>query len=105
MDRAVTQTLHILIVDTDRGEALATWHGSHWLLPILQTTERARAADVVRKWLSQLGLAGDVVGQWIGRAAPRSGGVDWLLVVRAAPSDNSARFANLRWAALGDLIG
>jgi hypothetical protein len=100
------QSLHLLIVDRERGDALVTWHGSRWLLPIVRMPERMRAGPVLLQWAAERGVTGDVVGQWVGRAAPEKGAIDWLVVMdatgepRAAPPSNSqsTRLAELRSA-------
>lgn len=89
------QTLHILIVDCERGLALATCYGHRWMLPVLCAPERLRAGPHVLEHVAKQGIPGTFVGQWLGRLSqpptPASSTVDWLAVVRARDSATRAR--------------
>jgi hypothetical protein len=83
--------------------ALTRSFGEHALLPVLVCNERVRGTLAVSRWLSMAGVEGAVIGQWLGRAAPTSDTVDWLVVVLS--SRGTDRPAGLRWLAserLGD---
>jgi hypothetical protein len=94
------QLLHLLIVDRDRREALATMHGSRWLLPIACCTERTRAGPLAARWIAEHGVTGYVIGQWLGRVAPANDAMDWLVVVDACRSRQAAAPPNRCWTAL-----
>ncbi len=94
--------LHILVIDADRGAALAGWHGPRWILPLACCHERARAGLVVTRWLEEQQLQGDVVGQWLGCLAPAANAIDWLVVVNAtspAAAPFGLSWTPLRWLA------
>lgn len=96
------QVLHLLIVDADGREALASWHASRWMLPIACTPERVRAGCVVRSWLAARGLTGDIIGQWLGRVGPMV--TDWLFVVHCLdPCRQLACDTALRWTSTATL--
>ena len=95
------QLLHLLIVDPARREACVTWHGRHWLLPILRCDERARATCSISRWMAEQGVAADVIGQWLGRLSPDGNSIEWLVVVRA--SREASAQSPLCWAALESL--
>jgi hypothetical protein len=97
------QLLHLLIVDRDRREALATVHGSRWLLPIACCTERTRAGPVAARWLVEHGLAAHVIGQWLGRVTPANDAMDWLVVIDARPLRGAAAPPDMRWMPLEHL--
>jgi hypothetical protein len=96
------QSLHLLIVDRRRRNALVTWHGSRWLLPIVRMPERVRAGPVLLGWAAEHGITGQIVGQWVGRAAPENDAIDWLAVMDAA-SERLTAPQNLRWTPLVEL--
>jgi hypothetical protein len=75
------QVLHLLIVDRNRGAALAARYGSRWLLPVITSREMVRAAPLVARWCAERGVASDVAGQWLGRVG--HGVTDWLLAIPA----------------------
>jgi len=77
------QVIHLLIVDRDRRTSLATMFGSRWLLPIVCCPERTRPAPLVARWLAERGIAGTIVGQWLGRLTATNGEMDWLVIVDA----------------------
>lgn len=93
------QILHLCIVDRDRAAALATWYGPKWLLPVISCSERARAAPAAARWASEVGVAWDVAGQWLGRLAAE--GTDWLIAgtAQCPPAIDS----KLQWTPLTDL--
>ena len=100
------QSLHLLIVDRGRGEALVTWHGARWLLPILSVPERVRAGPLVLQWAAERRIPGQVIGQWLGRMAQTSDAVDWLTVFLASSQDKRAAtsvLSNLHWVPLASL--
>jgi hypothetical protein len=97
------QFLHILIVDRDRCEGLATVCGSGWLLPIVRCPERTRAGPLAAGWLAEHGLSGDVIGQWLGHLTPANDAMDWLMVVDARSPRESAAIQDLRWVPLEQL--
>jgi hypothetical protein len=97
------QSLHLLIVDREDGEALATWHASRWLLPVLYIPERARAGPLALQWLLQRGIAGNVIGQWLGRATRGADAIDWLVVIDAGAHERLPATADLRWMPLQSL--
>jgi hypothetical protein len=88
--QSMRQILHLLIVDTDKA-VLATWHGSRWLLPVLTCAERVRAAPAVMRWITERGIKGEVLGQWLGRIAPEAS--DWLMVIRATAQRSASEQA------------
>jgi hypothetical protein len=94
------QYLHLLIVNRDRRQGLATVHGSRWLLPIVCCTERTRAGPLAARWIAEHGLAGHVVGQWLGRLSPAHDAMDWLVVVAARPERHGAAPPGMRWTPL-----
>jgi hypothetical protein len=97
------QSLHLLVVDLERREAVAARYGGKWILPILRTPERARAGPLLLEWASQHGIAGLVAGQWLGCVAPSSDTVDWLAVVDARAKDPAGGAASLEWRSLASL--
>lgn len=94
------QVLHLLIVDRDRGSALAAWFGTRWLLPVLTCHERARAGAMAVRWAVEHGMACEVAGQWLGRV--ETAGTDWLLIMRATTC--SSPDASLKWTPLESLL-
>ncbi len=98
------QTLHLLIVDEEHGDALVTRHGRRWLLPVVCLPERTRAGPVVLQWAAARGLTVQFVGQWLGRAASGGKTIDWLAVV-AASTDRAtaASETSLQWIDLVSL--
>jgi hypothetical protein len=96
------QSLHLLVVDADRAEALATERSAKWLLPILHMPDNVRSGPVVRRWMDARGIEGELVGQWIGRVAPTLDAVDWLGIVRAR-SRRLPPHSGTRWTALVSL--
>jgi hypothetical protein len=94
------QSLHLLIVDADAAAVLASWHGGRWLLPMLQCDERTRAGRSIAAWMADRAIAGTVVGQWLGRAAPHVDTLDWLLVVRASVRTRPGLDPALSWTPL-----
>lgn len=94
------QVLHLLVVDRDRRTALAAWHGGRWILPIVCCHERARAGIVVKRWLGQQGLTGDVAGQWVGRLAATGDAIDWLMIVRSRMHSQPVASASLIWRSI-----
>jgi hypothetical protein len=97
------QLLHLLIVDRDRREGLATVHGSRWLLPIVCCTERMRAGPLAARWIAEHGLTGHVIGQWLGRGGPAQDAMDWLVVVDVRLLRQTAAPPDLRWTPLEQL--
>ncbi|HWW87421.1 MAG TPA: hypothetical protein VNZ26_27675, partial [Vicinamibacterales bacterium] len=93
-------SLHLLIVDEERGQACATWHETRWLLPILSVPERRRAGVLVLEWLHRRRLRGRVLGQWLGRPTTDLRGVDWLVVVRVLANGAGQAHEDLRWTPL-----
>ena len=79
------QSLHALVVDVERGRALAATYGSKWLLPITTCDERVRPLPIVARSLADSGIPGDVAGQWLGRVTGES--IDWLVVIGAVAPD------------------
>lgn len=92
------QTFHVLIVDRHADQALATWHGSRWLLPVLTCHERVRAGAALVRWACQRGVRGELVGQWVGRVT--SNGTDWLAVISATTTPDTP---GLAWTPLDRL--
>jgi Ser/Thr protein kinase RdoA (MazF antagonist) len=78
------QILHLLVIDSNRREALASWHKARWVLPIACCSEWARAGPLVSQWLAGRGLAGVLIGQWLGRLSPDADAVDWLAVAHVS---------------------
>ncbi|MCU1384445.1 MAG: hypothetical protein JWL71_3142 [Acidobacteria bacterium] len=97
------QILHVLIVDRDRREGLATVRGSRWLLPIVCCTERMRAGPVVAGWAAERGVDGPVVGQWLGRLTPTNDAIDWLVIVDARAARRGGMPRDLQWVPLEHL--
>ena len=97
------QLLHLLIVDRERREGLATMRGSRWLLPIVCCPECTRAGPLAVRWLAERGLTGHVVGQWLGRITPPVRVMDWLVVVDARRLRLSAAPPDMRWTRLEQL--
>jgi hypothetical protein len=97
------QFLHLLIVDRDRREGLATAYGPRWLLPIVRCTERTRAGPLAGHWIAEHGLAGEVIGQWLGRVGPASDAMDWLVVIAVRPERHGVAPPGMRWTPLGHL--
>jgi hypothetical protein len=98
------QLIHLLIVDRDRLRTLAGWHRSRWLLPVIATTERVRAAPLAARWLADRGIRGAVVGQWLGRTAANDRAMDWLLVVDAIAASATIVPNDMRWTPLRALM-
>src|SRR5262249_18546237 len=96
------QTLHLLIVDEEHGNALVTRHGRRWLLPIVCLRERTRAGPVVLQWAAARGLTARFVGQWLGRATPDGKAIDWLAVV-STEEHAIASVGGLEWISLASL--
>lgn len=94
------QHLHVLVVDRERREALATWYGTRWLLPMLCCEERTRAELQTTQWLEGHGVSGDLVGQWLGRMTPDADSIDWLVVISASAQ---ATRSTLRWTPMESL--
>src|SRR5689334_14309184 len=86
----MNQSLHVLIVDRERGTALVTRHCGRWLLPIVRSPERLRAGPLVLQWMADRGLRGRVVGQWVGRHSENGDSMDWLIVVDGVADDTAA---------------
>ena len=80
-------TLHLLAIDRHRDEALVSWLGSRWLLPMLSCDERVRAGPFVKRWAACRGILGEPIGQWLGRMGSESS-IDWLVVMAADRSAN-----------------
>jgi len=97
------QILHLLVVDRDRCEGLATACGSRWLLPIVCCTERMRPGPLAANWLAERGISGDVIGQWLGHLTSRDDAMDWLVVIDARPTRGLATPSGLRWLQLEHL--
>lgn len=97
------QLLHLLIVDRDRREGLATVRGSRWLLPIVCCSERTRAGPLAAAWIAEHGFAGHMIGQWLGRVTPASDAIDWLVVVDARHTSRDAAPSDMRWTPLEHL--
>jgi hypothetical protein len=97
------QVLHLLIVDRDRCEGLATVLGLRWLLPVVQCPERTRGGPLADSWLAERGLGGHVIGQWLGRPTPTNDAMDWLVVVDARAPRELATVPGLRWVSLEQL--
>jgi hypothetical protein len=97
------QSLHLLIVDRQRGAALASWHGSRWLLPIVRLPERVRAGPLLLRWAGERGITGQILGQWLGRAAPDNDAIDWLAVMDASGDRLTAPGADLQLTRLAEL--
>jgi hypothetical protein len=91
------QFLHLLIVNRDRRQGLATVHGSRWLLPVVCCTERTRAGPLAARWIAEHGLTGHVIGQWFGRVGPAMDAIDWLVVVAVSPERRAAPPAGMHW--------
>jgi len=94
------QVLHLFIVDRDRRAALAAWHGSRWLLPVIACGETTRAPLHVARWCARHGIGSDVAGQWLGRVGRDA--TDWLVAIRAGPDDSNAG-STLEWISLDAL--
>src|SRR5437660_6431353 len=94
------QCLHLLIVDRDRREALATRCGSRWLLPMLCGPERIRAGLLVSCWIAERGLGGAVIGQWLGRVSSTQQAMDWLVIVDARRSARAVAPPHTGWTPL-----
>ena len=94
------QFLHLLIVDRDRRRGLASAHDSRWLLPSVCCTERTRAGPLAARWMAEHGLAGHVIGQWLGRLGPTQDAMDWLVVVDARVPRQGAALPDIRWVPL-----
>lgn len=77
------QTLHLLVLAPDKAEALATWLGTQWVLPMLVLPELVRPGPLVAEWAARIGLRAEVVGQWVGRPARGFESIDWLMTVKA----------------------
>lgn len=73
------QRLHLLVVDTERGTALAARYGNRWLLPSFTCGERTRAGLLAGSWCAERGIRGDVAGQWLGQMGADA--TDWLVVI------------------------
>jgi hypothetical protein len=97
------QILHLLVVDRDHREGLATACGLRWLLPIVCCTERMRPGPLAANWLAERGISGDVIGQWLGHLTSRNDAMDWLVVVNARPTRGLATPPGLRWLPLQHL--
>ncbi|MPZ17586.1 MAG: hypothetical protein GEV06_06715 [Luteitalea sp.] len=78
------QMLHLLAIDPDRRAALASWHKARWALPIACCSEWARSGPLVSQWLADRGLAGVLIGQWLGRLSLEADAVDWLAVAHVS---------------------
>jgi hypothetical protein len=94
------QTMHLFIVDRDRGAVLAATYGSKWLLPVLTCVERVRAAPLVARWCLERGVIGDVAGQWPGRVTAI--GMDWLVAI-AITRGSAIGIPELQWRSLDTL--
>jgi hypothetical protein len=94
------QFLHLLIVDRDGRQGLAAVHGSRWLLPVIRSTERTRAGPLAVRWIAEHGLAGHVIGQWLGRLSPANNAMDWLVIVDARPARSGVAPPGMRWTPL-----
>src|SRR5947209_8513994 len=97
------QLLHLLIVDRDRREGLATMCGSRWLLPIVRCPERMRAGPLAARWLAERGFNGHVVGQWLGRLTSTNDAMDWLVVVDVRETSRDATPPDTCWVSLAQL--
>jgi hypothetical protein len=97
----VHHTLHLLLVDVARADALAADCGGRWLLPLLHTSERVRAGTILNQWLARHRLAGHLIGQWVGKAASPHGAMDWLGVIRVNRTRSAA--SSLHWVPLASL--
>jgi hypothetical protein len=97
------QFLHLLIVNRDRRQGLATLHGSRWLLPVVCCTERTRAGPLAVRWITEHGIAGHVVGQWLGRLSPANAAMDWLVILDSRTLRHSVAPPGMRWTPLEHL--
>jgi hypothetical protein len=93
----MSQLLHLLIVDRERAEALATMVGSRWLLPAISCPEHTRASPLAARWLAERGLSGHLVGQWLGRLSQANNAMDWLVVLDADPICTATPIQDLHW--------
>lgn len=91
------QTLHLLVVDAERGRTLVAQHGSRWLLPMLSLPESARAGPTLAAWGASVGINTRICGQWLGRLRPVGDGVDWLTVLTALADAQPLR-GDVGWA-------
>src|SRR5437868_12343752 len=95
------QTLHLLIVDEERGGALLTRYGRRWLMPVVCLPERVRPGPALLQWAAARGLSARFVGQWLGRAAPDGKAIDWLAVLASSAERAIVSAAGLEWLSLG----
>src|SRR5438477_3225448 len=98
------QTLHLLIVDDTRGDALVTRHGGRWLLPVVCLPERVRAGPAVQQWTAARGLSARFVGQWLGRAMLDGKVIDWLAVVVLSAEHTAASTGGLERIDLASMV-
>ena len=78
------QCLHLLVVDPRDDLILIDWHQGRWLLPVFGSRERTRIGPVAQRLAARRGIAGQVVGQWLGRMSESPDVVDWVVVVRTS---------------------
>jgi hypothetical protein len=97
------QLLHLLIVDHDGRTALADMRDKKWLLPMVSCSERTRAASIIQRWAKRQNVAGEMIGQWLGRLTANADAIDWLVVVRAAARGFRASPPPLSWVPLESL--
>jgi hypothetical protein len=96
-------SLHLLIVDFERHAALVAQPGGRWILPVLCAPERARLGPLLLEWAGRHGIAGRLVGQWLGRVAPDADTCDWLAVLQAAATPSVGGASSLEWRSLASL--
>ena len=94
------QIVHLFIVDSARGAALAARVGTRWLLPVFGCGERVRVPLLAARWCAEQGIRGDAAGQWLGRVSEHA--TDWLMVV-AADASSPVAGSGLAWTAVDAL--